>query len=1784
MRSFTKLWAVLLLCVVGSTNVWADDEIELTAAMFLTWDGYGADAVSTGAATVDFNVGTELGNSAMVAGTSTVDYLTYADLTGCTKMLFEGTAGMQLRVLMNRQESNNGPLVEKNPTIGADGKAELDLTEFTYVHLNSIKTGWGSPSGTITAIKLVKPADPLAVPKENLKNVIGLAKMQSPVAKTAESYAALQQAIIDAQAALADSAATEGSLNTAKTSLDQAIAGLTLADGYVELTADMFKKYASVAEPGEGETANSAYELFTASGLPYGDGNVGELNWADLTEYSKFIVTTVGEVKPRFCLNRLVAGGNQAATMEDSKMIDINDNAGNTWSAEKYQTIDSTTYTLDIAKIVEDYTFARLHCIKKQGWGAGVTVTGMYLYKEAADTTATGLVAFDWIAGEQGYENQQDLNNVEIALDAKTTMTCTKGTGTNGPKYYTSGSAVRTYAGNTITFNGKGITKIVITGVSGKVADLTASTGELTADGIVTTWKGEADQIVLSNETKNQQHIAKLHVVYGGVEADVEPIHIANTADSAYTVAKAIELIDAGEALSDTVFVKGTVSKVESYSEKYKSISYWISDDGTTESAQFECYSGKGIGGADFASIDEVEVGAEVIVKGTMTKYGDIYEFTQNNELVTYKAPVEDSELMKQAKALAADSSAVAVGKLLAAIADAKESGDESKLQAAIDQFKADNADMEKDETAKVATNGWKKFEGNDPAGVCSTDFAPAITTYDGRTANLAESYETTVATTGQIIYQNITGLTNGSYKVGFYGNAFYTSGRGFESTMEDGADDVAYVFANDQKEFITARVATSTTENNFRQFDVQVTDGTIKLGMGKDKPGTNWHTMQIYQLTWFTTAKEAYAADQAELKTLLAQAKALLADENKTNGREVFELLIGAAELSVDSKMMNITELENFISNLKDGIAEFKKANYFIDFAEGEYYVIDAESGKMMAAGHDYGTQGIVNETGLDLTVAINTEKRMVTFDSKVANNNSTNHFLGSNLYMDSPAAEWALEYQGFGFYITNGTQYINIDANDNLVMSETPREWIIVTAEGVMEQRLGEMAAATVENPVDATFLIQGANFNRNDQRNNAWTVSQDCTNKNMSGGNETNNCAESYHSTFTISQVLKNAPKGIYKMTAQGFYRQDGETTETVPVFFIGDKTAEVPVKTGSEGNMSDASASFTNGAYTIDSIEYKFIGDELVIGIKNETAKNQWIIFDNFRLTYFGNAIDLTDIIDGYNKALADAKAALADEDNAIVTGEERTALTAAIAANENVAENQDSLTAAVTALTAATSAFTGAKASYQELADAKYDIQMVGYDYRFPYASQAKKEAAAATLTTEPTNAADAVAKTAAIYKAYRQFAESHALAEGVEGAVNMTESIKNPAAEEAIAEPWAVVLGEGSGGSLDVKSNEPWTDGDDNATHKYFDGGNWSANAWDVSLQQDIALPAGKYLMTVKSRASDGVMFTLFAGNDSTGMPALGASGCLFNRGWNDASIEFVLNSDSTLAIGVKGVAETNHQWMSFSDFRLVQLEEANKVEEPTYTYPASWDFTNWSEATVANLKADAAASKLVGWSDVEKKADAEAGNDPTEASKDNCFWYQGETDAYGQLCANGVVIEELKGLKFNNAYAAARSLAIAVNYPSTSLGEYAGAQYLWLGGGGKNVPCFVLPSVPANSEITAVVESHKTSDARGIELYAGSVDPENKIGDSFTPTIQDTYTWTIETAGDIVVYNTSGCHLYSIEVKSKTETDGITTLKNAIENGNVYNLNGQKVNKTQKGLYIINGKKVVIK
>ena len=95
------------------------------------------------------------------------------------------------------------------------------------------------------------------------------------------------------------------------------------------------------------------------------------------------------------------------------------------------------------------------------------------------------------------------------------------------------------------------------------------------------------------------------------------------TEETPLTVAKALEIINgyeaAGESKSDA-YVKGKIVSVQSYNSTYKSITYYISDDGTATN-QLQVYSGKGLNGADFASANDLKPGAVVVVKGKLKKY-----------------------------------------------------------------------------------------------------------------------------------------------------------------------------------------------------------------------------------------------------------------------------------------------------------------------------------------------------------------------------------------------------------------------------------------------------------------------------------------------------------------------------------------------------------------------------------------------------------------------------------------------------------------------------------------------------------------------------------------------------------------------------------------------------------------------------------------------------------------------------------------------------------------------------------------------------------------------------------------------------------------------------------------------------------------------------------------------------------------------------------------------------------------------------------------------------------
>ena len=120
---------------------------------------------------------------------------------------------------------------------------------------------------------------------------------------------------------------------------------------------------------------------------------------------------------------------------------------------------------------------------------ATVALTGAFAMAES--------VTIDWT--NQGYTNAQEVTGLTVA---PVTVSFDKGTNSNTPKYYTSGTAIRVYAGSKVTISvtsGYKLESVKFTTGSGDKAfnsESTASNGTFTVG--TATWTAPTDESVLS--------------------------------------------------------------------------------------------------------------------------------------------------------------------------------------------------------------------------------------------------------------------------------------------------------------------------------------------------------------------------------------------------------------------------------------------------------------------------------------------------------------------------------------------------------------------------------------------------------------------------------------------------------------------------------------------------------------------------------------------------------------------------------------------------------------------------------------------------------------------------------------------------------------------------------------------------------------------------------------------------------------------------------------------------------------------------------------------------------------------------------------------------------------------------------------------------------------------------------------------------------------------------------------------------------------------------------------
>lgn len=250
------------------------------------------------------------------------------------------------------------------------------------------------------------------------------------------------------------------------------------------------------------------------------------------------------------------------------------------------------------------------------------------------------------------------------------------------------------------------------------------------------------------------------------------------------------------------------------------------------------------------------------------------------------------------------------------------------------------------------------------------------------------------------------------------------------------------------------------------------------------------------------------------------------------------------------------------------------------------------------------------------------------------------------------------------------------------------------------------------------------------------NGWTVVSKGGGNVVLCGNNDNHCFEAWHSTnFDVYQEVSNLPVGLYKLEVNGFVRYlDGddaiskasEAPEDPRIYlYMNDsktnlvnmmtcplpKTFYDAVKDASyltqneencfPNNMIAASAAFAAGSYLQETICMVSEPNTVTrIGVKGTPEAKFWPIFDNFKLTYLGNGVDIV-------KPQLEEKIAEAKKNESVVTTKTaKTALTNEIAAAEALlaGEDGDAMLEAIDKLQKAINDVTDGKAVCEKFAE------------------------------------------------------------------------------------------------------------------------------------------------------------------------------------------------------------------------------------------------------------------------------------------------------------------------------------------------------------------------------------------------------------------------------------------------------------------------------------------------
>ena len=282
----------------------------------------------------------------------------------------------------------------------------------------------------------------------------------------------------------------------------------------------------------------------------------------------------------------------------------------------------------------------------------GVTKTTTYsiTVSESSSSVSSETITMS----EQGYGNGAEVSSIN---GSNCTITFAKGTGSNPPKNYTGGTAVRAYAGNTITISSTtNIVGITITFGSDDGSNaITVNTGTFSSP----SWTGKSNEVVFTiGGSSGNRRISAIEITYessassvtlSSITLDTTNVNKTFTTLDTFSYSGLVVTAHYSDNSSSVISSGYTVSSPNMSTTGNKTITVSYTEGGVTKSATYQITVNAPVPSAIYASVDKSFKVGETITKSDITLTNDIGEtitdFTFSSYMFTYDDAASGGEL-----------------------------------------------------------------------------------------------------------------------------------------------------------------------------------------------------------------------------------------------------------------------------------------------------------------------------------------------------------------------------------------------------------------------------------------------------------------------------------------------------------------------------------------------------------------------------------------------------------------------------------------------------------------------------------------------------------------------------------------------------------------------------------------------------------------------------------------------------------------------------------------------------------------------------------------------------------------------------------------------------------------------------------------------------------------------------------------------------------------------------------------------------------------------------------